>query len=143
MFSKEEYKKTRQDFWIAFGKSFPKKWLLYDTKIKGVALRFSFGLKSAMVSIDIEPRELSKRIELWEKLLALKSILLSEYAKEAQFEDSFLLENNKEISRIYIMKQNVSIHNKQSWRETMEFFNTEMTNLECFFLDYKEYLEYN
>ncbi|MGB5170570.1 DUF4268 domain-containing protein [Eudoraea sp.] len=143
MFSKEESKKTRQDFWIAFGKSFPKKWLLYDTKIKGVALKFSFGLKSAMVSIDIEPRELSKRIELWEKLLALKSILLSEYAKEAQFEDSFLLENNKEISRIYIMKQNVSIHNKQSWRETMEFFNTEMTNLECFFLDYKEYLEYN
>ncbi|HQC07300.1 MAG TPA: DUF4268 domain-containing protein, partial [Kaistella chaponensis] len=29
MFSKEEAQKYRQEFWIAFGKSFPRKWILY------------------------------------------------------------------------------------------------------------------
>ncbi len=38
MFSKDESKKLREDFWIFFGKSFPRKWILYNTKIKGYDL---------------------------------------------------------------------------------------------------------
>ena len=57
MFSKEESKKIRQEFWTSFGKEYPRKWLLYNTKIKGVTLKFTFTTKIAQVSIDIEPIE--------------------------------------------------------------------------------------
>ena len=120
MFNKEDSRKLREEFWIAFGKSFPIKWILYKTKIKGLSFKFHFDLRMAMVSIDVDT-EFEQRIKVWDKLVALKSILLEEYLPEAVYEDFFLLENNKEISRIYVELKNVSIHNKNTWRETMEF----------------------
>ena len=138
MFSKEESKQLRQDFWIAFGKSFPRKWILYDTKIKGLSLKFHFDLKIAMVSMDIETSDLEQRIKLWEKLIALRLILVNEYLSEAQFDDSFLLNNHKDISRIYVYKQSVSIHNKNTWRETMEFLDHNMNLFEKFFREYED-----
>lgn len=138
MFSKEESKQLRQDFWIAFGKSYPHKWLLYDTKIKGLSLKFHFGLKQAMVSMDIEHADLARRMELWEKLIALQSIIKEEYLPEVIFNDSFILDNRKEISRIYVIKPHVSIHNKNTWRETMEFLEKKMLLFEAFFNDYQD-----
>ena len=140
MFSKSASKRLRQDFWISFGKSYPRKWILYDTKIKGLALKFHFDLKNAMVSLDIELSDLEGRIDLWEKLLSIKSILVAEYLPDAIFEDSFVLENQKEISRVYVEKKGVSIHDKNTWRETMEFFNETMLQFEDFFRDYKDIL---
>lgn len=93
-----------------------------------------------MVSIDVEHRDLAVRMELWEKLVSLKSILKEDYLPEAHFEDSFVLENQKEISRIYIKKEGVSIHNKNTWQETMEFLSENMIKLEGFFMEYKEVL---
>lgn len=138
MFSKEESKRLRQDFWIAFGKSYPHKWILYDTKIKGLFLKFHFDLKMAMVSLDVETSDLEQRIKLWEKLVALKSILIDEYIPKAEFQDYYLLENHKEISRIYVSINNVSIHNKNTWQETMQFLNQKMILMESFFEEYKD-----
>ncbi len=140
MFSKEDSKRLRHYFWISFGKSYPRKWILYDTKIKGLALKFHFNLKNAMVSIDIEHHDLETRIILWDKLLSLKSILRDDFISEVQFIDSFILVNRKEISRAYVEKENVSIHNKNTWCETMEFFNETMLQFEYFFRDYKDVL---
>lgn len=138
MFSKEESKRLRQDFWITFGKSYPRKWILYDTKIKGLALKFHLDTKKAMVSIDIEHQDLETRIILWDKLLSLQSILKDNFIPEAQFMDSFILVNRKEISRVYVEKKGVSIHDKSTWRETMEFFNETMIQFEAFFIEYRD-----
>jgi len=56
MFSKEESAKLRISFWTSFGKSFPQKWLLYNTKIKGFSFKFVATTKQAMVCLDIEPK---------------------------------------------------------------------------------------
>ena len=141
MFSKEESKQLRQYFWIAFGKSFPRKWVLYNTRIKGLQLKFDFDVKKAMVSMDVDTENLEKRITLWEKLTSLKSLLTEEYWTDAIFEDSYILENGKEISRIYLEKDNVSIHNKNSWQETMEFLNKNMKQLEAFFVKYRDIID--
>jgi len=138
MFTKEESKRLREEFWISFGESYPHRWLLYDTKIKGLALKFHFGLKNATVSLNIELSALEMRIELWEKLASLKSIPINQYLPQAQFADSFVLENQKEISTVYVEKVNVSIHNKETWQETMIFLNGNMQQLEAFFNEYKE-----
>lgn len=141
MFSKEESRQLRQLFWTSFGKSFPRKWILYDTKIKGFSFKFHFDTKSALVALDLED-DLEQRIKSWEKLLSLKSILLENYLPEAIFEEEYYLENGKEISRIYIpLKQKVSIHNKNSWQDVMLFFNTTMTKFEAFYTDFEDILK--
>ena len=40
MFSKEEALQIKKDFWIAFAEEYPRKWLLYNTKIKDVTFKF-------------------------------------------------------------------------------------------------------
>ena len=42
MFSKEEALQIKKDFWIAFAAEYPRKWLLYNTKIKDVTLEIEF-----------------------------------------------------------------------------------------------------
>ena len=140
MFSKEESRKLREEFWISFGKSYPRKWIMYKTRIKGLSFKFHFDTKKAMVSIDVEG-ELEQRIQLWEKLESLKSILINEFLPNAIFEDYFILDNQKEISRIYSTLNGVSIHNKNTWQKTMVFLNGHMEKIEEFFLNYKEVLD--
>ena len=141
MFTKEESRLLREEFWTSFGKSFPRKWVLYNTKIKGLSFKFYFDTKKAFVSLDLED-DLENRINYWEKLQSLKSILCDEYLPEAIFEEEFYLDNGKEISRIYVpLEQKVSIHNKNTWRDTMVFFNTYMNIFEAFFEEYKDIIK--
>jgi hypothetical protein len=141
MFSKEESRQLREEFWTSFGKSFPRKWILYDTKIKGFSFKFDFDVKKALVTLDLED-DLEKRIKNWEKLQSLKSILTDDYLPEVIFEEEYVLENGKEISRIYVpLEQKVSIHNKNSWRDVMVFFNHTMHQFELFFEEYQDILE--
>ncbi len=141
MFSKEESRQLREVFWTSFGKSFPRKWILYNTKIKGLSLKFYFDTKKAFVSLDLE-NDLENRIDCWEKLQSLQSILQDEYLPEAIFEEEFYLDSGKEISRIYVsLEQKVSIHNKNTWRDTMEFFNKHMSLFEAFFEEYKDIIK--
>ena len=129
MFSKEESRKLREDFWISFGKSFPRKWILYDTKIKGFSFKFHFDTNVALVTLDLED-DLENRINYWEKLQSLKTILKEDYLPNAIFEEDYILENGKDISRIYVsLDQNVSIHNKNTWRDVMEFFNEHIESI--------------
>ena len=141
MFSKEESRLLRQDFWTSFGKSFPRKWLLYDTKIKGVAFKFHFDTKSALIALDLED-DLENRINCWEKLVALKNILKGEYLPDVIYEETYFLENGKEISRIYLpLELKVTIHNKNTWRDVMEFFNINMNVFEAFFEAYRDIIK--
>lgn len=141
MFSREESRKLRQEFWISFGKSFPTKWILYDTKIKDFSFKFYFDTKKARVSLDIEDQDLENRIKYYEKMVSLKSLFL-EYVPDAIFEDYFFLEETgKEISRIYVEKPNVCIHNKNTWQETMVFLNETMQKFEAFYYEYEDVIK--
>jgi len=141
MFSKEASKKLRESFWIAFGKSFPRKWILYKTKVKGLHFKFHFTTKDAMVSLDINPSSLEERIVLWEKVTAVKAIISADYLPEASFQDTCILANGKEISRVFIRKEGVSIHNKDSWQKAMVFLHKTMLDFERFYEDYDDYLK--
>ncbi len=141
MFSKEESKLLRQEFWTSFGKSFPRKWTLYNTKIKDFSFKFYFDQKSAMVSLDIEDQELENRIKYYEKLESLQSILKEEYLPDVVYMNTYHLDNGKEISRIYVELKNVSIHNKNTWQQTMEFLYENMEKFEVFWREYEDFIK--
>ena len=102
MFSKEESAALRQEFWTSFGKSFPRRWLLYNTKIKGVNFKFVANRKNAMICLDIEHSDEIANEILYDQILSLKTILIQDYLPEVIFDSSFELENGKIIRRIYI-----------------------------------------
>lgn len=141
MYSKKEAALIKKEFWTAFGTVYPRKWLLYDTKIKDVAFKFYIDNKKAQVLLDIEPKEEEKRKVYFEKIESLRNILTEEYLPEVILERSFYLENGKVISRIWVEKLDVSLNNKNTWAEIFAFFNETMAQFEFFFYEYEEYIK--
>ncbi|MES2748092.1 MAG: DUF4268 domain-containing protein [Bacteroidota bacterium] len=140
MYSKEESLKIKKEFWIQFAEAYPRKWLLYNTKIKDVTFKFYIDNKKAQVLLDIEPNETEKRMIYFEKIESLKTILIEEYLPEAILERNCYLDTGKVISRIWVEKGNVSLNNKANWNEIFDFFATTMEQFERFFYEYQDYI---
>ncbi|HKJ06301.1 MAG TPA: DUF4268 domain-containing protein [Flavobacteriaceae bacterium] len=142
MFSKEEAAQLRKLFWISFGKSFPRKWILYNTKIKGFSFKFVADRKKAMVALDIASNDEIKNELLFEQLLSLKTVLQENYLKNVIFDKNYTLENGKNISRIYVNYENkFSIYNKETWGNVFLFFKETMHQFELFYLEFEDYIK--
>ena len=141
MFSKEEALQIKKDFWIAFAAEYPRKWLLYNTKIKDVTFKFYVDNKKAQVLLDIEPKDEEKRKIYSEKIESLKTILLEDYLDDVIFERNFYLETGKVISRVWVEKTGISINNKNTWPEVFDFFAEKMDAFERFFYENEDYIK--
>lgn len=141
MFSKTETQNIKREFWIEFANTYPRKWLLYDTKIKGFSFKFYVDNKKAQVLIDIETKDEEKRKIYFEKIESLKQIIIDDYIKDIILERNYHLETGKIISRIWVEKTGISVMNKNTWPQIFDFFYKNMNALEMFFYEYKEYIE--
>lgn len=142
MFSKEESAQLRKEFWTSFGKSFPRKWLLYNTQIKDFSFKFVADKNKALVCLDIESFDKNKNQLLFDYILALKTILADDYLPEVIFDSNYPLENGKVIHRIYMKHlETFNIHNKNSWRAAYVFFNATMHQFELFYEDYEDFIK--
>ncbi|MBS7231064.1 DUF4268 domain-containing protein [Flavobacterium psychroterrae] len=141
MYSREESQKIKREFWVAFAEKYPRKWVLYDTKIKDFSFKFYVDNKKAQVFIDIEQRSDEKRNAYFEKLEALKNILEEEFIKDLVFEKNYTLESGKTISRIWTEIQGVGFSNRNNWDTIFDFFFEKMNALEMFYLEYDEFIK--
>ena len=141
MFSKEEAKKLRQEFWTTFGKEYPQKWLLYNTGMKEIQLKFTFERKYAQVSLDISAEDPLIREYYFEKLESLKTVLETDYLPEIIFDSEYELPEGKIISRIYTQKDKVSIYNKKDWPLVKDYLYQKMTLMEEFFNDFSDFIK--
>jgi hypothetical protein len=141
MYSKEETQRLKREFWIAFAEKYPRKWMLYDTKIKDFSFKFYVDNKKAQVLIAIEHRSDEKRIAYFEKLEALKNILEENFIKDLVFEKEHTLESGKTISRIWVEKLGIGVSNRNYWDEIFAFYNENMNALELFYLEYDEFIK--
>jgi hypothetical protein len=141
MFSKEEATQLRKLFWTSFGKSFPRKWLLYNTKIKGFAFKFVADTKKSMVCLDFEhPEDIANEL-LYDQLLSLKNLLETDYVPAVIFDEHYELDSGKVIRRIYVpFEGKFSIHNKNTWRDCYEFYVDQMSQFELFFYEYEDFI---
>ncbi|PQJ72789.1 DUF4268 domain-containing protein [Polaribacter butkevichii] len=141
MFSKEEAAQLRKEFWTSFGKSFPRKWLLYNTKIKGFSFKFVAERKKAMVCLDIENPDELVNLLYYDQMLSLKTLLENELP-EVIYNDEYELESGKKIHRIYVpFDGKFSIYNKNSWRDCFEFYMETMPKFELFFYEYEDIIK--
>ena len=141
MYSREESQKIKREFWVAFAEKYPRKWVLYDTKIKDFSFKFFVDNKKAQVLIDIEHRSDEKRTAYFEKIEALKNILEEEFVSDLVYEKNYTLESGKTISRIWVEKIGVGFSNRNNWDAIFDFFFEKMNALEMFYLEYDEFIK--
>jgi len=150
MLSKEDVKEMRLQFWMEFeGYSAlkkkrlrkPSKWIMNDTGIKQLKLKFDFDDCRALVGIDVETRNLDKRIEVFGKLEDIKPKLEKALGQSLLWELEHILPTGKSISRAYMVLSEKSIYSKEDWPEVMDFFYKNMIIIEKVFEKNKEYLK--
>ncbi len=141
MYSKDEIRELKTEFWNIFAEQYPRKWLLYDTKIKDFALKFYLDKKRVEVLIAIEHKDLELRKIYFQKIESLKTILTEEFLPDVEFDEHFTLSNGKQISKIWVEKEGITFHNKKNWDDIFEFFYDKMDAFERFYYEYEDYIK--
>ena len=141
MYSKVEAIQVKKDFWTSFAAEYPRKWLLYNTKIKDFSFKFNADNKKAIVSLDIESKNNEHRIIYYQKIESLQTILKVEYLPNVLFNPNFQLDTGKIISRVWVELEGVSINNKSTWPIIFKFFSKNMVHFELFFFEYEDYIK--
>ncbi len=151
MYSKEESKAIRQEFWDRFRKmsarkrtslGLPGRWMLEHTGIRALNLRFHVDREVAQVGIDLETRNMDKRIELYEKLESVRQVLEKAMEEPLRWELEYIRENGKSVSRIYTETGGVDIYNRDTWAKAHRFMLDRMLKLEGFFREYQDFFKY-
>lgn len=151
MYTREEAKKIRETFWNQFkswsaGKRSRKgkkgRWIMNDTGIRQLKLKFHFDDQFALAGIEIDTRNLEKRLELWEKMESLKPRLEEKADFTLQWEIEYRITEYRTVSRVYSILPGVNIYDRQSWKQVKAFLYERMTVFEEFFLEYRDYLKY-
>lgn len=149
MYTREEMKVLKRDFWSGFDefcaqlprfKYRKKKWILYNTKIKGVEMKFDANREGAFVIMEFNhPRE-TKRKKMMETMAKFRSIV-DKHFPDSVWEDSYQKPCGKFVSRIYKQKPGIDLHRRSDWPEFYPFLSKEMSFLEKVFRDLRDFLE--
>jgi hypothetical protein len=151
MYSKEESKAIREEFWDRFKsfsgrkrlrKKLPGNWMLTQTGVKALNLRFHVDRQVAQVGIDLETRNMDKRLELYEKLESVKKVLEEAMEEPMIWELEYIRENGKSVSRIYQQLDGIDIYKRETWPEAFRFMYEKMTRLEAFYREYRDFFKY-
>ncbi len=151
MYSKEEAKELRLEFWNKFGnrtRKIPgqrgkvKVWIGDRTNIKGVDLRFDVGREKIIVALEINIKNETKRLTLYEKLEATKKIFESEFGEELIWDFAYEKSYGEEVCRVYKQIDGDFMVPEQ-WPSIFKFMIDKMLRLEKAFLEIQDFLKYD
>lgn len=149
MYSKDELKQLKLEFWESFAafcevqpflRGRKKIWTLYDTKVKGVELKFDANRQGAYVILEVNHRREDLRLEMFEKLTWYKEALERDFPDGLIWDICFVRETGKEVARIYTRKEGIDLHRRQDWGTFFTFMVRQMYLLERNFMEIAEYL---
>ena len=149
MYSKDELKNLKLEFWESFAafcevqpylRGRKKIWTLYDTKVKGVELKFDATREGAFVILEVNHRGEEARLEMFERLTWYKDTLETDFPEGLTWDISFVRDTGKQVARIYTSKSGIDFHRRQDWGEFFSFMASQMYLLERNFMSIAEYL---
>jgi len=150
MYSKDEAKQLSKEFWIVFARRCEivpelrhkkKKWVLYDTGLSGIDLKFEVTRKEAIVMIEINSRLENRRLEIFETMQKYRVLLEEGFAKPLIWDFCYQRESGQEVCRIYKSLSNVDFHRQNQWPDIFNFMIDNMLILENNFIEIKDGLE--
>jgi len=150
MYSKEEAKKLRQEFWDTFKERSkkispdgikPRRWMLKNTGIKGLELKFQAENGFARVMINITHKYEARRYKIYD-LLKMYAVVINDIVGEDMIWDRHLTNDiGKEQSCIYFELEPITYHNRVNWEPIFDFFLDKMPKVELAIEELKEILQ--
>lgn len=149
MYSKDELKNLKLEFWESFAafcevqpylRGRKKTWTLYDTKVKGVELKFDATREGAFVILEVNHRSEDARLEMFERLTWYKDTLEMDFPEGLTWDICFVRDTGKQVARIYTSRSGIDFHRRQDWGEFFSFMASQMYLLERNFMSIAEYL---
>ena len=149
MYSKDELKNLKLEFWESFAafcevqpylRGRKKTWVLYDTKVKGVELKFDATREGAFVILEVNHRSEEARLEMFERLTWYKDTLEMDFPEGLIWDICFVRDTGKQVARIYTSKSGIDFHRRQDWGEFFSFMASQMYLLERNFMSLAESL---
>ncbi len=150
MFSKEEAKELRLEFWRKLDnrtRRLPgqsgrkKKWISDRTNIKGLDLRFDIDREKAIVALEINKTQEEKRLELYERLEACKTIFETAFGKPLTWNYIYEKPTGQQVCRVYV-EMPADLYEVKEWPKVSYFLIDNMMRLEKAFLEVKDFLKY-
>ncbi len=150
MFSKEEAKELRLEFWQKLSnrtrrlpgqKGRKRLWIGDNTGIKGLDLRFDVGREKIIVALEINKKKEEDRLALYEKLEAAKGLFEREFEGPLIWDFAYTKDNGRDVCRVYV-EQPGDMYVREAWPEIFTFMIDRMIRLEKAFLEVKDYLKY-
>ena len=139
MFSRQEAKQIRQQFWTAFGIYMRQhtstrgpeiKWINYRTGVKDIYFRLEADQKGAMVSIDLQHKDREIRSLIFDQWEALRTLLHNHTTKAWTWNRSYYLPTGKEISRIFHQQTGLNIFDQNDWGDLFRYFAGQLVALD-------------
>jgi hypothetical protein len=149
MYSKEELKNLKVEFWESFAafcevqpylRRRRKIWTLYNTKVRGVELKFDATREGAYVILEVNHRNEGERLEMFERLTWYKETIEKDFPEGLIWDICYVREKGKEVARIYTSKLGIDFHRRSDWGEFFQFMARQMYLLERNFMSIAEYL---
>ena len=149
MYSKDELKNLKLEFWESFAafcevqpylRRSKKIWTLYDTKVKGVELKFDATRDGAFVILEVNHKGEEARLEMFERLTWYKETLEKDFPEGLTWDICFVRDTGKQVARLYTSKSGIDFHRRQDWGEFFSFMASQMYLLERNFMSIAEYL---
>jgi hypothetical protein len=144
MYTKEEAREFRVQFWDGFKRYSKKKgrkmtsWVLKGTQVKEAQLKFDLNERGAFVALQIDSKSDQKRYQVFEKFEKYKPVIVDTCGEELKWEKDYFIENFKDVSMIYFHLEGANVYKKEEWETYFQFLFTKMTLLEEAFLDVKD-----
>lgn len=146
MYSKEESRQIRKEFWICFGifmqkhipESSPKiKWVNYNSGVKNILVKTDVLHKEAFFSIDIVHKDESVRKLNFEQFRELELVLNSSFEHELEWQE-YVEGDSGTYSRIIIRYAGRNLYKKDDWGDLFRFLESCLVSFDSFWAEFNE-----
>ena len=147
MFSKEEEKAIRTEFWdtllkksrahkSASGKKV--NWMKYPTGMKDVYLRAEADKDGCRVCIDFQFRDAGIRELFMEQFLETKTVFENTMETQVHWLPHYTHSYKTEVARVMVENTSTNMFKKQDWEEMHEFILTHLRRADTYWIEFNE-----
>jgi len=149
MYSKEEIKEIRTEFWNDFKKHMQQfrssngrrmNWLNYPSEVPNVYIRLHADNRGISFSFDIQGKDEGIRAILWEQMTELKVMLESEMGDEGEWIADAYSETAGDFCSIRWSKEGLRFFNPNNKEEIFAFFEERLLKFDIFYQEFKDIL---
>lgn len=154
MYSKEEMKALKRDFWTEFDNYCASdatlskrrtKFMLYNTRVKGIEMKWVVEPNLIEVVMEFNHPDADKFTEQWAQIEACKSFFSSSFGDDSKrliWNSNYKLHDiDKSVGRIYLSCEGLNFHRRSDWQAIFKFMGENMHKMEKVWIQIKPLFE--